>query len=464
MARRAGKSVLSALSAAGSALGLSPASIGDGGASGGQGLKSSCAAECEVSWVDEEDSEWGLEAVDVSSRCAGPKSKRPPTEGDALRTRKRGPLKTFSAIMSAEDGQAGAGNVLAAGRYTLMMESVHENTWNTYAGDFKHWAKWRFTRGQPLWLEDTLSPKDKQDQMIDFYVYYSYTRNYAPATLWVWIYAVRFMHQLYEYDLDLIPMRRLKMSIKGWKRIYGAAHRKIPVTPELIGNVFDHGGLDMDRWDDLMVMLAITLAFSFLWRSCEYSSEGGRIDRDKCLRIEDGLFSKDNQDVNAPPGIDIDEFTCFHRTHKADFLHQGSSNNLYACEKKTPYCPIILLNRARRIKPNHFSVPENWLLACTDGKPVPKARVQKALKEGTMRLLPDVDPKHMSSHSLRAGGATTLWAMGKSEAYIMARGRWKSMCYKLYLWGARKAQRGLATMFWHTDVSLFAAVAAAAVA
>ena len=57
-----------------------------------------------------------------------------------------------------------------------------------------------------------------------------------------------------------------------------------------------------------------------------------------------------------------------------------------------------------------------------------------------------------------------MWAMGKSEAYIMSRGRWKSMCYKLYLWGARKAQRGLATMFWHTDVSLFAAVAAAAVA
>ena len=24
-------------------------------------------------------------------------------------------------------------------------------------------------------------------------------------------------------------------------------------------------------------------------------------------------------------GVDIDEFTCFHRTHKAEFLHQGSS-------------------------------------------------------------------------------------------------------------------------------------------
>ena len=281
-------------------------------------------------------------------------------------------------------------------------------------------------------------------------------------------------HETHEYPqhIVLMIMRRhlphdhpcVPSSIQPTRGTATEHDRKIPVTPELIGNVFYHGGLNIDRWDDLMVMLAITLAFSFLWRSCEYSSEGGRIDRDKCLRIEDGLFSKCNEDVNAPLGVDIDEFTCFHRTHKADFLHQGSSNNLYACERKTPYCPIILLNRARRLKPNHFTVPENWLLGCTDGKPVPKARVQQMLKEGTMRLLPDVDPKHMSSHSLRAGGATTLWAMGKSEAYIMARGRWKSMCYKLYLWGARKAQKGLAAMFWHTDASLFAAVSAAAVA
>ena len=52
-----------------------------------------------------------------------------------------------------------------------------------------------------------------------------------------------------------------------------------------------------------------------------------------------------------------------------------------------------------------------------------------------------------------------MWALGKSEAYIMARGRWKSMCYKLYIWGSRMAQKGL-SMF-SVDVSLFAAVSAA---
>lgn len=455
---------MSAHGAVGSAEGAEPTSIEGGGTMGGEGGEANTGAK--ASWVDEEDIEYEqLGSAEARSRCGAPK-KRAPTDGDKLRERPRGPLRKFSAAMSGETAEirASTGDVLARGRYTLMMESAHENTWNTYSSDFKHWARWRFTRGEPLWLEDDLSPKQKQDHMIDFYVYYSYSRNYAPATLWVWIYAVRFMHQLYEYDLDLVPMRRMKMCIKGWKRIYGAAHRKIPVTPALIRDVFENGSLNLSVWDDLMVMLAITLAFSFLWRSCEYSSEGGRIDRDKCLRIEDGLFSCNNEDVNAPPGVDINEFTCFHRTHKADFLHQGSSNNLFACDKGTPYCPILLFNKARAMKPKHFAVGENWLLGCADGKPVPKLRVQRALKEGTIRLLPEVDPKHMSSHSLRAGGATTLWAMGKSEAYIMSRGRWKSMCYKLYLWGARKAQIGLASMFWHTDVSLFAAVAAAAVA
>ena len=207
--------------------------------------------------------------------------------------------------------------------------------------------------------------------------------------------------------------------------------------------MYNNGGLDLDNWDDLMAMLAIVLAFSFLWRSCEYASTGSHIDYEKCLRVGDALFAVDDEDSSAPAPTPIAEFAVFHRTSKSDFLHQGASNNIYACGDDTPYCPIRLLNRARAMRPEHFGSPDNFLLACLDGRPVRKGRVEGLLKAGSIRL--GLPQEHVTSHSLRAGGASAMWAMGRSEAEIQFRGRWKSLCYKLYIWGSREKAKGFAS-------------------
>ena len=317
-------------------------------------------------------------------------------------------------------------------------------------------------RREPLFLDDTLSAVDRQNALIDFYVHHAYTCNYAPTTLHVWMYAVRFMHIMYEHDLDFTGMVRLKVIQKGWNRIYGAAHRKIPVTVQLIKEVHDNGGLDLDRWDDLMAMLAIVLAFSFLWRSCEYAATGSYIDFEKCLRVGDALFAVDGEDQSAPAPTPVTEFAVFHRTSKSDFLHQGASNNIFACEDDTPFCPIRLLNRARAMRPEHFASPDHFLLACLDGRPVRKSRVEELLKAGSERL--GLPKEHITSHSLRAGGASAMWAMDRSEAEIQFRGRWKSLCYKLYIWGSREKSRGFSTGLFRTRPSLFAAVSAAVAA
>ena len=281
------------------------------------------------------------------SRCGAPKRVESTTVGAR-------PRKPMSRMTMPADGRGVGNDTLAVNKFSLMMESIHANSWNTYSKDFKAWVVWRTARSEPLFIEDDVSLQDRQNAVIDFYVYHSYTCNYAPNTLWVWIYAMRFMHQLYERDLDLVPMRRLKMVEHGWKRIYGAPHRKIPVTPQLIREVYLNGGLDMGRWNDLMVMLAIVLAFSFLWRSCEYAQENGRIDRDKCLRVRDGLFSLEGQDASLAAPAPIQEFTVFHRTSKADFLHQGASNNIFADPNGVPWCPVALLNKARALWSSSF--------------------------------------------------------------------------------------------------------------
>ena len=395
----------------------------------------------------------------ASTRGSGPK-RTPSVEPAGVATgaqpaaHQRGVRRTMST------GDAGA--QLAVGRYTLMTASVHKNTLSTYASTWKHWVIWRATRGEPLFLANELGSTDKQNAIIDFYVYFSYERNYAPNTLHVWKYAIRFMHILYEYDLEFTGMIRLKVVEKGWNRIYGAAHRKIPVTTQLIENIYEHGGLNMSRWDDLMAMLAIVLAFSFLWRSCEYATTGTYIDYEKCLRVGDALFANNDEDTSTLAPAPIAEFAAFHRTSKSDFLHQGASNNIFACGDGTPFCPIVLINRARVLKPQHFNAPDHFLLQCSDGKPVRKSRIESLLKEGSRRLgLPE---EHITSHSLRAGGASAMWAMGMTDAEIQFRGRWKSLCYKLYIWGSRLKTKGFSSGLFQTRPSLFAAVSAAAAA
>ena len=354
----------------------------------------------------------------------------------------------------------GSGDQLRVARYALMTASVHKNTLGTYAGTWKHWVVWRSTRNEPLFLEESLSAREKQDALIDFYSHYAYTCNYAPNTLHVWMYSIRFMHLMYEHDLDFTGMIRLKVVQKGWNRIYGAAHRKIPVTTQLIQEVYDNGDLDLQQWEDLMAILAIVLAFSFLWRSCEYACVGNHIDYEKCLRVGDSLFAVDGEDVSTPAPAPIREFACFHRTSKSDFLHQGASNNIFPCDDGTSFCPILLLNRARAMKPEHFNSPDNFLLQCGDARPVQKSRVEFLLKSGSERL--GLPKEHITSHSLRAGGASAMWAMGKTEAEIQFRGRWKSLCYKLYIWGTREKSKDFATNLFQTRPSLFAAVSAAA--
>ena len=135
------------------------------------------------------------------------------------------------------------------------------------------------------------------------------------------------------------------------------------MTTQLIEEVYKNGGLDNTTWHDLMAMLAIVLAFSFLWRSCEYACNGSYIDYEKCLRVGDTLFAVDNQDVSTPAPAPIKEFACFHHTSKSDFLHQGASNNIFACDDDTPFCPIRLINQARAMRPEHFGSPDSFLLA-----------------------------------------------------------------------------------------------------
>lgn len=69
---------------------------------------------------------------------------------------------------------------------------------------------------------------------------------------------------------------------------------------------------------------------------------------------------------------------------------------------------------------------QNW-----DGSPFLYGSLHRGLKRFVALL--GLDQRRYGSHSLRAGGATTLAVLGFPPYLIQAMGRWKTLAYQLYI-------------------------------
>ena len=107
----------------------------------------------------------------------------------------------------------------------------------------------------------------------------------------------------------------------------------------------------------------------------------------------------------------------------------------------------IIEEEKRRKKPpepesaNHILLA-NLFLACGRVRVLERSTVDTALKAAAVAL--GLDPADHATHSLRAGGATALYAIGSQwpPSKIQRRGRWLSDCWLLYIWPDREEAAG----------------------
>jgi hypothetical protein len=345
-----------------------------------------------------------------------------------------------------------------AGVHSLLSASVHTNTAGTYASAAKPWFGWRILHRQSLYLDEDLSNKEKQTVLLRFYSDHAWRTNWSPAWLHVQLYAVRHYHILADCEYDYRVMLRLALAKKGWRRLWGSEKRKVAVTVELLLEAY--AVLDVTSWDDLVLITAISTAFGFLMRSAEYSRKGASPDPEKCLRVEHVVCALGGSDCHAPRGVDCDEVVVFHPGAKNDWLGQGSSANIYADPGGSPLCVVRLFNLMRRAKPNYFKQHGKHLFTLQNGSVLARTAVDSALKSAAERLRWPVDT--VSTHSLRAGGATAMWAAGKTAEEIQRRGRWASQCFRIYIWESREKAASVAEAIYRGGVSLFAGLCAVA--
>lgn len=363
-----------------------------------------------------------------------------------------GKSKVSKSIVATDDPAA----LLESQRNVLLTASVHRNTRGTYASAVKPWFRWRISGRLSVYMCDSDNLRTKQDAMLDFYAHHALTVGYSPGWLHVQVYAIRHYHLLADIDVDLRIMLRLTLAKKGWKRLHGSEQRKIAVTVEILVELLDNCGLNLTTWDDLILVTAISTAFHFLLRSSEYLRKGASPDPEKCLRVEHIVCPINGEDESAPQGVLCTEVVMFMPGAKNDWMGQGTSANIYADEDGHPLCVVKLFNLMRSAKPSHLSTGNSGthVFTLTSGKVLHRDKVEAKLRQAAQQL--HVPAAMVSTHSLRAGGATAMWAAGYSVEEIQRRGRWASQCFRIYIWEGRERAEGVGSRMLKAKVSMFA--------
>ena len=126
---------------------------------------------------------------------------------------------------------------------------------------------------------------------------------------------------------------------------------------------------------------------------------------------------------------------------KTDQNRVGCTRTVYATEDDL--CPVEAYKMLRRMRGANWK-DEQPLFQTNDGTVMSREYIAAVLKAAAVDL--GMDAADVATHSLRIGGATAAAASGKVEYEdIRHFGRWKSDCWRRYVYSSRARSRGMAT-------------------
>jgi hypothetical protein len=112
---------------------------------------------------------------------------------------------------------------------------------------------------------------------------------------------------------------------------------------------------------------------------------------------------------------------------KTDVFRRGATVVIYATG--TRFCPVTLM--VRYLHSSSQRPLTSPLFVRNNGRFVTRDHVNRFIKQ--LASLTGFEPQRFSTHSMRAGGATSLSLLGYSPAVIQQLGRWVSDAYLAYI-------------------------------
>ena len=253
--------------------------------------------------------------------------------------------------------------------------------------------------------------------------------------------AVRNFHVVQGAADPMLGCERLRLQLRGIRREQGDKRLFMkPVTPAMLRWAKAHLFKDLQRSQFQRTLWAALLAAFFgLLRNSEYTPKGAtpfdpvrQVTGGDCLLVE------------RPRARSF--AVLFISRSKADVFGQGQTVTLGATGG--PLCPYAALKAMKEGQPS--GLPVGSPLFWTARGALQREDIVQAVKQmatGTGR-----NASEYSTHSLRRGGASALWAQGFSRAQIQVIGRWRSDCWKLYIstpvgsWAEAAARMATATV------------------
>jgi hypothetical protein len=318
-------------------------------------------------------------------------------------------------------------------------------TRSKYEKDFKSWTDFRRRTDDPVYLHEL--GKAASDQALRQYIgYLGITKGLKFTTVAGYLSAIRHYHVGQGYA-DPTASSRVRSLLKGLKRLQGTIETKRPVTPEMMRYI--KTCLDFSVLREVFVWAGLTLGFSFLLRASEYVGETEEtFDNHKVMRRKDVVFRRGGKVTN---NLDVaDEVDITIRASKTDQYGEGVRRSLkrtggYLCVVTA----LINLFKATQSITNDTTP----LLLLPSGYMISRSSISDLLKRAA-RDLGHTDIG-ISSHSLRGGGATALYAANYTIDEICFFGRWSSNSWLRYVKMSRGRLGNVAQDLEEVQVNLY---------
>jgi integrase len=317
---------------------------------------------------------------------------------------------------------------LVSAKASLLEEALAVSTSEKYITSKRHFDEFcRDTSRKPLLTGENRA--EDVETLLLFIADQGVLQGLSHSTVRGKLAAVGYFHVRAGLSNPTAGAPLVKYCLKALRKRQGEGKPKQPVTPEMLraaGRLIDRGTLrGRVLWTGLL------LGFGFLLRASEYLAydNEGLFEDEKVIRWSEVTFRRRGKVVQPEGGEgDPDEVVVKFRASKTDQFKAGCVRNLFT-SGLDDFCPVLALwSLAKELGPRLRSGP---IMAVPGEGPVGRNEVAQALREAAAAV--GESTENVSTHSLRAGGATALYAAGYTEAEITYHGRWASASWTVYV-------------------------------
>lgn len=311
----------------------------------------------------------------------------------------------------------------------LQSSSLAKSSVKRYQSSWKQWSRWCADMEGSPWLPN--DPTVASRQLVLFAVFcYRYgngasvSRGNSLQTIQSKICAIAWYHRWeLGFNIGLLPHH--DMAIKGIQRLQPSPQPKQPFTFPMLRVI--HQQLNFNSAHDRVLWEATVMGFFFLLRRSEYLRDGAH-QYQFAIRRSDVCFY-DRQGRRCERKQNVHRVQINFRGGKNDQAGVGVSRSL-ATSTVSWCCPV---RAVWYLVKHHHSVshnPDELLCKVQTDKYLQVRDVNQRIKEAAS--ITGQDPHRYSTHSLRIGGATALFAAGIDSMTIKLFGRWRSSAYERY--------------------------------